>query len=328
MAAGSIPATLIEELTRFDDRWARLLREIGRRSPGADLTLCCRCEPHLLEPLRIGEGRRDAPSCSTCAGIDLLDDGPSHVRICFGPPEPDRSEAETSVRRTLAPVLGRLRLAARASLADLRARLAESRGADLLELRKKPTLALDAQARVHYRNRLAANLIAQRGLLRLDPAARLQLPTPKESEALYQKVTELANSAYWRSVERPVAWVHVELPKSHTHFAIRLDPWTSGLPDLPDPAPRRSFPNWVLATLHTSDDSLVLEDDGIAAAFGLTPSEAMLVRALVEGKQLITYAEAQGLKIATVRWHLHNVLQKLRCVSQADLIRMVLSHLG
>lgn len=66
----------------------------------------------------------------------------------------------------------------------------------------------------------------------------------------------------------------------------------------------------------------------IAAALGLTAAEANLAAALSEGLSLSAYAEREGLKITTVRWHLQNIFSRTGVRSQADLVSMVVSLAG
>ncbi len=68
--------------------------------------------------------------------------------------------------------------------------------------------------------------------------------------------------------------------------------------------------------------------DRIAAALELTGAEANLAAALSEGLSLRAYAEREGLKITTVRWHLQNIFNRTGVRSQSDLVSMVVSLFG
>ncbi len=63
--------------------------------------------------------------------------------------------------------------------------------------------------------------------------------------------------------------------------------------------------------------------DRLAQWFGLTPSEARVVGALVEGQTPLDYAENNGVSINAVRFHLKHIFQKTETVSQAQLIARV-----
>jgi DNA-binding CsgD family transcriptional regulator len=78
----------------------------------------------------------------------------------------------------------------------------------------------------------------------------------------------------------------------------------------------------------------VIEDAGIARRDGLdrivqhhrlTPAEARLARALVDGVTLKEAAARFGITIQTARNQLHHVLQKTGCRRQADLVRRCLA---
>lgn len=59
--------------------------------------------------------------------------------------------------------------------------------------------------------------------------------------------------------------------------------------------------------------------------FRLSPAEARLAKAIVEGGAVNTYALAQGLAEGTVRFQLKQVLAKTGCPRQSDLVRLVCS---
>ncbi len=59
-------------------------------------------------------------------------------------------------------------------------------------------------------------------------------------------------------------------------------------------------------------------------AYALTKKEALLASALVDGKNLEEYANENGVKKETARWHLKQILQKTECRSQTDLVRRIL----
>jgi len=59
--------------------------------------------------------------------------------------------------------------------------------------------------------------------------------------------------------------------------------------------------------------------------FGLTPREASVLRALVQGSDPRTIAESLGISQDTVRGHLKSIMQTIGANRQADLVRLVLS---
>jgi DNA-binding CsgD family transcriptional regulator len=83
-----------------------------------------------------------------------------------------------------------------------------------------------------------------------------------------------------------------------------------------------------LVSFRKSLRSPKLDADRIAVALDLTAAEANLAAALSEGLSLSDYAEREGLKITTVRWHLQNIFNRTGMRSQADLVSMVVSLVG
>jgi DNA-binding CsgD family transcriptional regulator len=62
--------------------------------------------------------------------------------------------------------------------------------------------------------------------------------------------------------------------------------------------------------------------------YGLTPAEARLMAALVDGERLEDYAERQQISINTARTQSKQVFAKTGHGRQADLIREVLANLA
>ena len=71
-----------------------------------------------------------------------------------------------------------------------------------------------------------------------------------------------------------------------------------------------------------------IDADVVAAALGLTPTEAAIAVMLATGYSLREIASAMGRSENTVRWHLKQVFAKHRVARQADLVRLVLSVSG
>ncbi len=86
--------------------------------------------------------------------------------------------------------------------------------------------------------------------------------------------------------------------------------------------------SWFLVSVRSSLTSLKVSAPRIAATFHLTPAEACLAAALVEGLSLHEYAEREDLKITTVRWHLQNIFERTGARNQQELISMVVSLFG
>ena len=64
----------------------------------------------------------------------------------------------------------------------------------------------------------------------------------------------------------------------------------------------------------------------LAEQYGLTPTEAKVLRAVIEETGGVrTIAAAIGLSEATVRTHLHHLFQKTGRERQVDLVKLVLT---
>jgi DNA-binding CsgD family transcriptional regulator len=69
-----------------------------------------------------------------------------------------------------------------------------------------------------------------------------------------------------------------------------------------------------------------LAEESLQEVYGLTPAEARLLRALVQGEQLSAYAARAGVRISTAKTHLQSLFSKTGEKRQADLIRKALSE--
>jgi DNA-binding CsgD family transcriptional regulator len=61
----------------------------------------------------------------------------------------------------------------------------------------------------------------------------------------------------------------------------------------------------------------------LAQWFGLTPTEARVVDALVEGQTPQDYATRNGVSIGAVRFHLKHIFLKTETASQAQLVARI-----
>lgn len=63
--------------------------------------------------------------------------------------------------------------------------------------------------------------------------------------------------------------------------------------------------------------------EAFVARFGLTASEARVLKSLLDGKSPGAIAAGQGVSIATVRTHLRRLYEKTATTGQADLVRLI-----
>lgn len=78
--------------------------------------------------------------------------------------------------------------------------------------------------------------------------------------------------------------------------------------------------------VNNPDDRITPAEAALCAQFGLTPAEARLTAALLDGEHLDDYAVRTGLSPHTVKTQLKAVFAKTGCGRQADLVRVVLSN--
>lgn len=80
-----------------------------------------------------------------------------------------------------------------------------------------------------------------------------------------------------------------------------------------------------LVMLTFTPDQGAMPEESLQEAYGLTRAEARLLRALVQGEQLSTYAARVGVRMSTAKTHLQSLFSKTGEKRQADLIRKALS---
>ena len=78
--------------------------------------------------------------------------------------------------------------------------------------------------------------------------------------------------------------------------------------------------------VNNPDDRITPTEAALAAQFRLTPAEARLTAALLDGEHVDDYAQRTGLSPHTVKTQLKAVFAKTDCGRQTDLIRVVLSN--
>jgi DNA-binding CsgD family transcriptional regulator len=78
--------------------------------------------------------------------------------------------------------------------------------------------------------------------------------------------------------------------------------------------------------VHRTSRRIRLDERLLGRLYGLTPAEARLAMALVNGAELRGYAEALSISYYTARAHLRSIFQKTGHSRQADLIRDIVSN--
>lgn len=134
-------------------------------------------------------------------------------------------------------------------------------------------------------------------------SGRLILPARAEEEAFLDFLTGLTRPGAWRLATGSGRWL------------IRAEP-------IAPPEAPRAF----LLSLHPMDgvDRYLWAD--LCAGTGLTPSEARVVRLLVEGLRLDEAADRLGIAVQTARTHIRRSYLKLRVNSREEMFAKVLPY--
>lgn len=75
--------------------------------------------------------------------------------------------------------------------------------------------------------------------------------------------------------------------------------------------------------LWATPQSIVMDD--FCATYHISPAEARLLAALVNGGRIATHAESEGISINTARTHMRRLLEKTGSSGQVDLVRRFFS---
>jgi DNA-binding CsgD family transcriptional regulator len=80
-----------------------------------------------------------------------------------------------------------------------------------------------------------------------------------------------------------------------------------------------------MVLLNDADRGEAIEPENLEGLYDLTPAQARLLVALVEGRRLADYAEEAGVSINTVKSHMKQIFEKTGENRQTDLVRRVLA---
>jgi len=182
---------------------------------------------------------------------------------------------------------------------------------------------VDRDCRLHFANRVARDV--------LDAGAYLHL---RRGEVRCRKPEDTADL---RDAVRTAAGglsedAEADAPRTRV---LMVDKGTSDDPVLVSVSPigaggpfdAGAFDPMPAVMVHICDPDMRLEtsQDLLARLFGLVPSEARTLRALVAGKTIREIADGDGLSVETVRGYLKQIFNKTGCRRQSELIRLVAS---
>ena len=80
-----------------------------------------------------------------------------------------------------------------------------------------------------------------------------------------------------------------------------------------------------MVLVNDADRGGAIEPENLERLYDLTPAQARLLVALVDGRRLADYAEEAGVSINTVKSHMKQIFEKTGENRQTDLVRRVLA---
>jgi len=167
-----------------------------------------------------------------------------------------------------------------------------------------------------HANRRAHELVATTAALRFESSGSLQASTLAGTGSLQRLIRDAVGTASGKSLSPGGALRLTGRNGRRLHLIVT-----------PLPLDRSPFARDAAAAIFCSDP----DAGGGAVArqlecmFGMTPAEARLTEALVNGQSLRQYAEARRVTMSTVRTQLKAATAKTGTRRQADLVRIVLT---
>jgi DNA-binding CsgD family transcriptional regulator len=193
-------------------------------------------------------------------------------------------------------------------------RSASERAVDGIEV---GLLIVDHDARIQFANGPAERLLKQdNGIQRRD--GRLRAAFPRDSDGLRHAILGAVDTAAGKAIDSggviPIHRAGIE------PLLALVSPLLPAKPGLGTTAPA--------ALVLVSDPAARVRprEIDLAQHYGLTPAEAMLLAALVDGERLANFADRKGIATATAKTQLQRVFDKTGVKRQSELIRLVLSN--
>lgn len=180
-------------------------------------------------------------------------------------------------------------------------------------------LLLGARSELRHANARAYDISRRTQAFGVDSAGRLQAFSPALSAKLHRAVHAAAGGGAAHHGVTPLRLRGAGGGEVHAFVVPAHHAGEHQLPPLP-----------VAATMFVTDP------DGAVPIFArklrqiylLSPSEAQLAEALVQGKSLKTFAEERGTTLNTVRTQLKTMAAKVGAKRQVDVVRCILTGLA
>lgn len=197
---------------------------------------------------------------------------------------------------------------------------------NLLENIACPAFLLTINCTVVHMNDLGQQAVRSKRGITMTPVGRLTLQNRVETIKLHKLVSQAADfDAIDGSSSSDFLTFTVpgELsPNSMLIYPMVPPSHRSLLGQIPEPARQ------VLVTVHYRQDSHLLSEERVRAAFGFTSSESQVALALASGKTISEYAKQTNRSVHTVRLHLKHALSKAYCHSQSELTNVLYRTIG
>jgi DNA-binding CsgD family transcriptional regulator len=178
---------------------------------------------------------------------------------------------------------------------------------------------VNALGQIFYANALAEAYF-QQGAALIAENGRIQAIDPATAEALARAIGAAVANGIGAAGNADARIVLDQDPR-----ADRLNLYVCPLPPgAVDGEP--GLPPCAMVFIDRTSRRIRLDERLLGRLYGLTPAEARLAMALVNGAELRGYAEALSISYYTARAHLRSIFQKTGHSRQADLIRDIVSN--
>lgn len=187
-----------------------------------------------------------------------------------------------------------------------------------------PALVLSANCQVVAMNRSAETLLRRGDGLSLGPDGQLLSIDESATRALATAARACASIASGIDPEtKPGQIDAVLLPRPSGAAALRT--MLAPVPFFGASGTWEFGAGAVLLVLFDPEHHHGTSVDWIARQYGLTPAEARLTEAIVNGEPLAGAAERLGIQLSTARTRLKTIQAKTQCFRQVDLVRLALA---
>jgi DNA-binding CsgD family transcriptional regulator len=178
-------------------------------------------------------------------------------------------------------------------------------------------LIVDRQARIRFANGAAERMLRQAtGIQRRE--GRLRAASPRDRETLQHTILRAADTAAGKSVDAG-GLLPIQRAGGEPLMAMVA-------PLLPNKTGLGTAEPAALVLISDPSTRPRPRDGDLARLYGLTPAEATLLAALIDGERLNDFAERKGVAVATAKTQLQSIFGKTGQNRQSDLVRMVLAH--